>query len=464
MKRISFISITLVILIVLTACTVPQTQLEPAPVSTELPQANMPNPASVYCEQQGNKLEIRTATDGSQTGYCIFPDGSECDEWAYYRGECGPPVFPPTPKFVQAPLAIPPTSIPIPYAVLVDTGDKHGITAYDRSGLALGEWQTAPMTGKIHTAGPITDGVMSTSLVFWDFDSEKPGLRLNLNLGGNITPLFDLAETVIFTDMIGLPASPVVAYSTLQYEENGALIRSKIYLTEYQSLASASPILVMDSRESEYITPLAIRAADQKPIGIWFTHHMFGIGGTPALFTNNSGLYYFDIPSNTIYEFLAADKTFTDLSVNQASTAWVQANSGDMQVTDLIKGQTVSFPKRPESEDSAGLGMISPSGSYIAWEEGINLIPGEKAPIITVRVATIDGNIFAEYPHVNFTKTSELSMDSSVNLLGWLSDETLLVGVRQLGKEGGAVIVALNVNANEVTLFARGEFAGFAYP
>jgi putative hemolysin len=51
---------------------------------------NIPNPASVHCEEQGNGLEIRTASDGSQTGYCIFPDGSECDEWAYFRGECGP--------------------------------------------------------------------------------------------------------------------------------------------------------------------------------------------------------------------------------------------------------------------------------------------------------------------------------------------------------------------------------------
>jgi hypothetical protein len=229
-------------------------------------------------------------------------------------------------------------------------------------------------------------------------------------------------------------------------------------------LASASPILVMDSRESKYITPLAIRVEGQKPIGIWFTYHLFGIGGTPALFTNNSGLYYFDTPSNTIYEFLTADKTFNNLSVNQAYATWVQANSGDMQITDLINGKTVSFPKRPESEDRAGLGMLSPSGGYIAWEEGINLTPGIKAPIITVRIGTMEGKFIAEYQHVDFTKTSELSMDSSVNLLGWLSDETLLVRVSQLGKEGGVVILALNVNANEITLFARGEFAGFAYP
>jgi hypothetical protein len=50
----------------------------------------MPNPASVYCDQNGNKHEIRTAADGSQNGVCIFPDGSTCDEWAYFRGECGP--------------------------------------------------------------------------------------------------------------------------------------------------------------------------------------------------------------------------------------------------------------------------------------------------------------------------------------------------------------------------------------
>lgn len=86
MKRIF---IFIVILMALTACAAPQTQAAPEPAATDMPQAGMPNPASVYCEQNGNKLEIHTADDGSQSGICIFPDGSTCDEWAYFRGECG---------------------------------------------------------------------------------------------------------------------------------------------------------------------------------------------------------------------------------------------------------------------------------------------------------------------------------------------------------------------------------------
>jgi putative hemolysin len=76
-----------IILMALTACTSFRVQTSDS-AGTEIPQPNMPNPASVYCEQQGNKLEIQTASDGSQSGVCVFPDGSICDEWAYFRGEC----------------------------------------------------------------------------------------------------------------------------------------------------------------------------------------------------------------------------------------------------------------------------------------------------------------------------------------------------------------------------------------
>ncbi len=84
MKRIILFTI---ILIELTACNAPQTQ-DPEPAATYIPQVNMPYPASAYCEENGNTLTIQTAEDGSQSGVCVFPDGSSCDEWAYYSGEC----------------------------------------------------------------------------------------------------------------------------------------------------------------------------------------------------------------------------------------------------------------------------------------------------------------------------------------------------------------------------------------
>ena len=93
----------------LAACTAPVTVLPaPTPKTAVPPTASavLPNPASIYCEQQGNRLEIRTAPDGGQSGSCIFPDGSECDEWAYYRGECGPGGVTPAPALTAAPAEV----------------------------------------------------------------------------------------------------------------------------------------------------------------------------------------------------------------------------------------------------------------------------------------------------------------------------------------------------------------------
>lgn len=79
------ILLSVVLTLTVTACAVPGTS-----GATGTPEAGMPNPASVHCRDTGNALDIRTAADGSQHGVCVFPDGSECDEWAYFRAECGP--------------------------------------------------------------------------------------------------------------------------------------------------------------------------------------------------------------------------------------------------------------------------------------------------------------------------------------------------------------------------------------
>jgi putative hemolysin len=49
----------------------------------------IPNPASLYARFLGYKSEVRVDSTGNQLKVCVFPDGSECDEWAFFRGLCG---------------------------------------------------------------------------------------------------------------------------------------------------------------------------------------------------------------------------------------------------------------------------------------------------------------------------------------------------------------------------------------
>ncbi len=51
------------------------------------------NPASEYCTQHGGTLKLVTDEQASH-GECHFPDGSVCEEWAFFRGECQPGTNP----------------------------------------------------------------------------------------------------------------------------------------------------------------------------------------------------------------------------------------------------------------------------------------------------------------------------------------------------------------------------------
>lgn len=85
------------ILLLLTGCgdggeTADPAQDSPAAegTSAETATPGTANPASVHCAEQGGTEETRDGEDGGQYGVCVFPDGSECDSWAYFREECAP--------------------------------------------------------------------------------------------------------------------------------------------------------------------------------------------------------------------------------------------------------------------------------------------------------------------------------------------------------------------------------------
>ncbi len=55
------------------------------PVEPTTP-AQIANPASVFCEEQGGMVEIVDEADG-QVGYCNLPDGRRIEEWEYFRSQ-----------------------------------------------------------------------------------------------------------------------------------------------------------------------------------------------------------------------------------------------------------------------------------------------------------------------------------------------------------------------------------------
>jgi putative hemolysin len=170
--------VSLILVILLTACAA--NQMIPAPSSTALstPEPNKVNPASVYCEEQGYKSEIRTAADGSQSGACIFPDGSECDEWAFFRGECSPGSAIPDPV-EEATLA--PTEFPTPFPI--DPADYQGWWTYTHAVYGFSimlpeDWDIEEIT----TSDPLMNG--HTLNLHPEYASGRESIRMTFRRTG----------------------------------------------------------------------------------------------------------------------------------------------------------------------------------------------------------------------------------------------------------------------------------------
>ncbi|MGV8141016.1 MAG: DUF333 domain-containing protein [Candidatus Woesearchaeota archaeon] len=84
MKKTLILALLLVGAFVLTACGSAEMKDDKGTGNAD---TYIANPASKFCIENGGTLDIRTASDGSQEGYCIFA-GRECDEWSLFRGEC----------------------------------------------------------------------------------------------------------------------------------------------------------------------------------------------------------------------------------------------------------------------------------------------------------------------------------------------------------------------------------------
>ncbi len=473
--RKTFVFVALIIL--LASCLGAPPKPTVTPVSTNTPQANMPNPASVYCEQQGNRLEIRTAADGSQSGVCIFPDGSECDEWAYFRSECAstPPVIGSVvvPTQTASPMrSVIPQSVPMPAGAIIDPRDDtaeltESMIFYNTDGLTLGELLT-PLGGNVHAAGNY-QGTLAFPLVFQSYEQggQKQFIDLNsgstpANPGGQVSRLVSLEDRAMLAGLVGVPGEPVIFY--IDFLPVESTLRSQFVLGTIETLPTAAPLFTMKSNESSYWKPVAIQMKDGIPSGLWFTRSPWGIGGE-IVFPYTEGLSFYDLSSKTFFEVLPSEDRFISISVDQTWAAFSthsQTPPGFF-IFPLEGGEPTLLASLPESDRGAGNGIFSPSNKYIAWREVRGSVLDDNFQQM-IRIATLDGQVLGEYKDVPFYKATELTEKGSAILpVGWLDDENLLVQVTTAAKFGKGMVVKVNVTTGELSLFARGFFAGLFY-
>jgi hypothetical protein len=264
--------------------------------------------------------------------------------------------------------------------------------------------------------------------------------------------------------LAGAPGEPIISYSVFQPVSLEDL-QTQFFVGDLASVASAKPVLTLDSKESRYWEPVAIAMNDGTPAGLWFTRHPWGIGGD-IVFMVNEGLSYLDLSSGSVTEILPPETQFDSLSPDQSWIAYSQRTETGYGffIRKLNGGDLISITTLPESDRGAGDGLFSPSNTYLAWREAQGSLFNETFRQ-TIRVATLDGQSLGDYQDVPFYKAAELNgTGTMVKPVGWLDDENLLVQVTAAEKPHEGTVVELNVTTGQYTLFARGFFAGLFYP
>ncbi|ENM5835146.1 DUF333 domain-containing protein [Vibrio metoecus] len=78
MNKVALLLASIVVVTLLTGCARQENEY------TVKEYTSMANPASVYCVEQGGKLEMVTE-DGQRVTYCVTPAGERMEQWEYFR-------------------------------------------------------------------------------------------------------------------------------------------------------------------------------------------------------------------------------------------------------------------------------------------------------------------------------------------------------------------------------------------
>jgi len=396
---------------------------------------------------------------------------------------CGQPVpanewFQSNQTLDRAGLEVPPTTMAttgeaarteslLPNGFTSDTRDGLGLSFFALDGLSLGEIRLPARAwvskDTLHIAGANT-GSPNFPLIYFQpsFEGNCDGCGLWLLGHDQSNQLLHFNE---IEALVGVPAADLVAFVERLPQPESGILRSSMYLGTPSSLPTSQPVLVVDSKESLGIVPIAIRMTSHAAAGIYYTYRPYGIGGE-ILFDPRMGLSYLDLATNKTSEILPEQTRFSNLSPSMNLAAYSVGMTGEVagfKILDLGSGQEMFFQALPDSDRGAGMVVISPDDTRLAWLEARGSLTEDNFHAI-LRVASMDGKSMQDYPQENFIKTAGLGVAIWVTPLGWLDNSNLLVGVRSMGKDSQAANLRLDVLTGGITFLAPGLFCGFLYP
>jgi hypothetical protein len=333
-------------------------------LSTKSPTSTLPAPTSLVV------MVVVTATQ-EQVADASSPTEAPSLTPVPPPTEPSPTQVPPT--LEPSPTQIPPTLEPTatlhaasPYAPVGFVADPHdgvGLTFFNLDGSLITELITPGFSEydsqRAHIAGPWKGDLSAVPVVYFSAEGPSGGtgtewLRI---VAGNADPVWISVSQ--FFAMSGASGQPVVAYSTLDFEENQP--RSRLYAGSLKILPGASPLFNIADPDGYMVRPLAVDAETGILKGVWYTMAAWGIGGD-IVFEPRKGMKYLDMTNGMVNEILNRDMAAWDVSPDRTWVAY-STISGPVSVLNRLTGEAFSYPLLPDSNRGAGNACISPPGS-----------------------------------------------------------------------------------------------------
>ncbi|MBL7065092.1 MAG: DUF333 domain-containing protein [Anaerolineae bacterium] len=348
--------------------------------TTAEPTTGLANPAAVYCEEQGYTLEMRTDADGGQHTMCIFPDGSECEEWAFYRGECSPgspiaeqPTETPTTPSASSGQAAPtetataqPTETPTPVEpaetwVYVDLMP-------DESGTTL-TWMDS-LSGAANSVPAL--GTRYQVLGEWVYYQESTGGTVHrVNEAGQDErfDFMDIPEDNFETvDWAISPDGTRIVWNRFSFEaeQSGKVtLTSDLYIA---TIATGETRLLTTYvvHEHQILTPWGF-SPDGSQVFVY--QQPYGIGG---LFLACGEFSVLDVATGQLMPLpdpMGGMAALSDDGTRLARFGYTEGEGYKVNLTDLASGQTteITTPSTDLGFVQVGEGVFSPDGSTLIY-------------------------------------------------------------------------------------------------